>query len=550
MEHSEGVSAGSTPGIGSVAAPKGGESRMQNSNGFSSKGVADFKPGVETTKPMVDIKHGKENSSLFKNPQDFHKEKSIFDISKPTFDEKIVQHEKAPDVGPKKNPTIDITKGEKPSIFKDINSSKNKSIIDISKPYVRSHEETYPKKDEKIHEENSIPNASQNNIYKEVKENEVFMNENVSRENIARTNQTGENETHAKNDLPFEFQVTKQEISTPQNEERNYSEVKIQNVPERTEPLTRVATPDLYETPKVLNVPKPEVSTDTEIVAQPKFQNSTIAREAENLAKVLEKPKTHSQQKELQKEALEMAPQLATEEKISIQKARTEMEKIISTKAFEKKRTAVSEKIQEKEVTKKDALLQKAKVLFLKRKAEKENLKKTQEAEKDEEGILFFEKDKEVNTFRQMAVKAAYERLVSHGQKITGANLAQEVTIAIQNGEKSELVEGLLEDKTSHEVLNNLSKIGTIENSWALDRSIREITDKNTAVKLIKESDDGAQKEDAQKVYGKALNGVEARYGEENTYGTIQELENGQVVYITQKTYSSPIAPGETSDGE
>lgn len=508
-------------GVAEVSTPQsiGGENMPNNS--FSSKGLADFKPGIDHTKPMVDIHHGKEDRGIFKSPSEFHTQKSIIDISKPFVADDVKPFEKSSEPQQKNDPMVRIPHQQNPSIFKDIHSFEKKGLIDISKSYekewVVSHKNDFNEqkndgwvpKNDFGKKENKAPEASHNMT---LQSNEEF--------------KTPEYNNH-------QVQLEKENV-VDQKENQNYSFNVEQNT---TSPKLKNNLPTFQENPKPEEIPlvktDPEVKTDTEQLTK-----------TEKLVKeqILEKSATQQQLSALQKESVEYAPELATTEKISLKKAREAMEEIVvSAKVFQNTKEAPITK-SEKKVSKKLSLEKKAKALFLKRKAEKMEFKK----EKDEEGILFFEKDKRVNVFRQMAARLSYEKLSSQGKNVTGSMIAQEVSAQILQGKKSGIVDGVQDDRSADDVVSSLSKVGTIENSISLSNVMKDITNHETAVKLVKESSDGALKENAEKVYGTAeLHGVGAKYEEEHSYGKIQELENGQVVYITQRKAFSPVIDGE-----
>jgi hypothetical protein len=215
--------------------------------------------------------------------------------------------------------------------------------------------------------------------------------------------------------------------------------------------------------------------------------------------------------------------------KVAIRKA---VKKVL--KKDEKIETKSESKTEKK---KKQTLEEKAQKLFHTRRQEVEEKEKEEKAKGQQDEILYFEKDKKVNTYRTMVATLAAQRIHENGEEITGKNLADAISSNILQGDNSEVVQGVQDDMSADKVIDEISKIGTIKDNHTLHRVIREITDRYTAIKLSFKKNTDAKREDAERVYGKTLDQVGANFREDKSRGEIVEEKNGTLVYYTNKAY-------------
>jgi hypothetical protein len=104
----------------------------------------------------------------------------------------------------------------------------------------------------------------------------------------------------------------------------------------------------------------------------------------------------------------------------------------------------------------------------------------------------------------------------------------------------------LQDDESVNDFVEEVRKIGKVENIWTLQRKLKGIIGKITAVRLSFSSKDVVEKEDAVRVYGKPLDKVDANVRDDGSVGKLLEEETGKVVYINKKnTQGYSVEPSE-----
>ena len=488
----------------------GGEGSMNNSDGFSSKGLSDFKPGIEHhDKPVIDINHGKKSESLFKDPKELNQHKPLVDISNPIKENPVVPHEFQASKPQNSNPIVDINHGKKEtSLFKNTSQFHNeKPLIDISKPVVG------------------------NPIVPHIPEDHSFQKYEPKREIDIRRGIEHVPELHES--------VVSHKSETPKVSEKPQQSPQILTQMAEGKPLT-VSTPEpeVRTEPEQVNESQPELQTVKSPTIQPEV---SIKTKTETYVETQAQTQTESEiQKDLQTAKVTeiatekasqkvLAPELARETKISLKEAKIAIKKAVRKALLKKEKTPETDK------KKKLTIEEKAKELFQNRKKEIDEEKEYQSQQKPE--VLYFEKDKKVNVYREMVTTLAAQRLREEGAELTGSNLAHAISGNILQGDGSEIVEGLQDDLSANNVINEISKVGTISDNQTLHRVVREITDRYTAIRLSFHKRTDARKEDAEQVYGKSLDSVGANLLEDKSTGELVEEENGEVVYIQGKVY-------------
>lgn len=483
-----------SPSIGQPSVPQSGVELNSNfkNDGFSSKGL-----------------------SMFKDIGSFNAPKPMIDISKPSFENHTQPHVEIPiQETAKKDPIIDISHGkETPKfMFKDIGSfNAPKPMIDITRPYIHMSEVSQPK-----------PLESKPAVMHELRP-EIEANVTVQTETRTEFETPTHEEVESKPEVQTEPESEVQPEVRTEFDNNEKEELQIETLPyvktetkkedqpeEATQPVTETQTHIQTQTefqPEVRTLPK----TQTELKPVTKTEKAT-----EKAAEIL------------------LAPELAKENKISLEKAKVAIKKAVRKALLkkEKKTEAITEIKTEKK--KKQTIEEKAQELFQNRKNEIEEEKANQQPKEE---ILYFEKDKKVNIYRTMVATLAAQRIRENGEEINGKNLANEISQNILQGERSEVVQGIQEDLSADKVLNALSRVGTITDNQTLHRVIREITDRYTAIRLSFKKNTDAKREDAERVYGKTLDQVGANFKEARSRGKIVEEQNGTLVYYTSKSY-------------
>lgn len=583
---SESSSGASAPTMSTSSSPNmdmgGSEGNMNSSNNFSSKGFSDFKPGIEqSAKPMFDINKGHEGKSMFKNTTDFGKEKSMFDLSKPISPDTNKKYEEhvQNQIPENKNSIIDINKGhEDKSIFKDVGHIKNeKNIIDISNPI----------RDEKI-----VPHKSENADGNETKnfaetENTVHENEiRLSQEQDVYEDRTVLWERHDNDkkldisppEKPAHEEVSK-DANTPleKNEEQNLTHPHVDDVSESskkdssnilqedaellsqiefqpevrtdisTQMANRVDTSEkiLPDVRTKINAQKDILFTEhglveqmvkTEVLAQPEVSPSPLVEPKTHPIIQTERVRQIEQEVKTQVRTL-LATEIMSETNASFAQVQVAINKIIEDEESVEVIPEVKTLEQEKptQITKKATIEEKAREIYKKRKEEIARNIKNKEPKMPEPELLFIQKDKEANLYREMAVLFAAQRMQAQGEEVVGHTIAENISHSIKNNGKSEIVEGLQDDKSVDDFVNEVRKIGKLKDLWSLREKLKGITDKITAVKLSFSAKDVAAKEDAIRVYGKSLDEVDANVIDDGSVGELLEEQTGEVVYINKK---------------
>jgi len=485
-------------------AQSGGGATTMNAGPSMNGGSVNSAPSINHEAVAANPNEGfsSKGLSMFKDIGNFNSPKPMIDISRPSFENHSNTHSDIPkqEVASSKS-IIDINHGKDApkSLFKDIeNFNTPKSMIDISRPYFRQSEAI------------SQPKHSE-------PEPQVF------------------------------HELKPEKVETISPAAPRIEEVRPQVTPEvDTDILTQTETRTEIETkPHVETMPEPdaqpEVQPETEHEAHPETGKETatqtetrIETQTETQTKPDAQPEVKTQTKTVTATATEkaaetvLAPELAKQTRVSLKEAKIAIKKAVK-KALNKK-----EKKTVKEKKKKPTIEEKARELFHNRKNEIEQEK--EKKQKDPE-VLYFEKDKKVNAYREMVTTLAARRLRDEGSELTGSNLAHAISTNILQGDESEIVEGLQEDLSANNVINEISKVGKISDNQTLHRVIREITDRYTAIRLSFNKKTDANKEDARQVYGKSLDKVNANVYEDKSKGKLVEEQGGEVVYVPGKVY-------------
>lgn len=472
------------PSIGQSSVPQSGvelNSTFKN-DGFSSKGL-----------------------SMFKDIGNFNAQKPMIDISKPSFENHTQPHVEIPkQETAKKDPIIDISHGKETpkSMFKDIGKfDRQQPIIDISRPYVHVPE-VRPQSEPKLP------------VMHELKPDRVEEVQTETRTEI-------ETPTHEEVETAPEVQTKPESEVQP--------EVRTEFDNNEKEELQIETLPHVKTETKTQDQPEGETDPEPEVRTNPQTETEVLPKTQTEL-----KPVTKTETATEKAAETLLAPELAKENKISLEKAKVAIKKAVRKALLKKEEKTETKTEGTTEKKKKQTIEEKAQELFQNRKNEIEDAKANQQPKEE---ILYFEKDKKVNTYRTMVATLAAQRIRENGEEINGKNLANEISQNILQGDRSEVVEGIQEDLSADKVLGALSKVGTITDNQTLHRVIREITDRFTAIRLSFKKNTDAKREDAERVYGKTLDLVGANVREDKSTGQLVEEQNGEVVYVPGKAY-------------
>jgi hypothetical protein len=556
MESNEGFSGGgSTPTMSSGPASGGGmnSANHESSEGFtpsfSSKGLSEFKGiGGGREVPTVDINNGKTSSSMFKNPNDLGKEKGMFNISKPVFQEKqegIKGHfessnsqVKSPELQDKKIADINHGKETKP-FFKNTYDLKPKGMFDISKPIFSEKTEALKPADDETKKESLGEKPSEKVVPKA--EKAIF-------EVLKIPNLESLNAPPKRN----------YEVSQPREQQKTPELKSFDEKPQLLEPLTEVYLYAIDEAKSgVLNKPRTDTEFHTQSRTEKKVRTEVLTHpEVQQVLHV--EPETHpviqtEKEQQIEQEVVAevqilLAPEVMSETKVSLAEARAAIEKVIEGKKPLETVTE-TETVEQKNPThkaKKATIEEKAREIYKKRKEEIAQNIEEKKSKLPEPEFLFIQKDKKANSYREMAVLFAAQRLQVQGREATGQTIAENVSSNIKNHGNSEIVEDLQDDESVNDFVEEVRKIGKVENIWTLQRKLKGIIGKITAVRLSFSSKDVVEKEDAVRVYGKPLDKVDANVRDDGSVGKLLEEETGKVVYINKKnTQGYSVEPSE-----
>lgn len=157
---------------------------------------------------------------------------------------------------------------------------------------------------------------------------------------------------------------------------------------------------------------------------------------------------------------------------------------------------------------------------------------------KEEVKKISFKKQIEVNTARVKAFVDAARNLLRYRNaadaSLTGKDIAYAVGKFVEE-QISEVALPINTDATLKEVSQEVSGLGAVENIEAFESAVEQITSGHSAIQLTTREGD-AKDEDAQKVYGVALDGQVGYFGEEKETGKFEKkLVAGELYFVTQR---------------
>lgn len=525
MPHME-VNVGAVAGGVAAAAPKmggsvsGGFEMGKAGGGFSSRGLSNtFKdiPHSPTPShnPIVNMSHGMEVKPSFARSESLNSQKSMFDVSNPMKTNPIVPHETysigKPSEG-SKSPMIDIHHGkeEKPFFNRPQEFGKPKPMIVISRPVA----EPIKQQEHVSSEKNPVE------FQKIVPKPESSPQEHVS---------------------PFKNTVVLWEKAKAQPATTTSTGLKH-------EPITK-AQPEFKSQPAV----QPEIKTKPYVKTLPEVRTKHIT-EASPLKelvklKTLTPPATQTEVRTDIEYAQSLVPKIVETQKITTEEAHEMVARILAKKHVGKVETRVKEKTATKpevapqpktEAAVEQKLQSLGLKLQLKRKEEKEERQVLPEHKRK---VLYFEKDDSANDFRVLSVVAATEKVLfrkNPEQYPTGKQVVKEIerSFNLNNG-ISEVAKAYSKDGSYAQFLEEVAKVTHVTKASKMKEIAEKITDRYTAVRLsfTKKHNKGADKRDAELVYGQALENVEAFVPEDGSDGKLYEHANGiDTIYVPRKS--------------
>jgi len=529
------VNAGSIGGAVASAAPKmggavsGGFEMGKAGGGFSSRGLSNtFKdiPHSPTPShnPIVNMSHGMEDKPSFARSNSLDSKKSMFDVSNPVKNNQIVPHEISSVGKPsesKSNPMIDINNGkhDKPFFKRPEEFGKAKSMFDVSRPiHTETHDVSKPFNEPSKHDSAVSPEKKQIEFQSATPNPEVTTREHVS---------------------PFKNTVVLWEAkATPSLKPETITQPSTQHLP--------------HLQPKVHTEQKPDVKPQTapKPITEVRTKHVTEERPLKELVKLktLTSPATQTEVRTDIEYAQSFVPKIVETQKITTEEASEMVARILAKKHVGKVEVRVKEKTATEPETasqpKTEAAVEKklqslGLKLQLKRKEEKEE---RQAQTKQKRKVLYFEKDDVANDFRVLSVVAATEKVLfrqNPEQYPTGRQVVKEIerSFALNNG-ISEVAKAYTKDGSYAEFLEEVAKVTHVTKASKMKEIAEKITDKYTAVRLSfsKKHNKGADKKDAELVYGQALENVEAFVAEDGTDGKLYEHANGiDTIYVPRQ---------------